>query len=354
MLIIAEYIWLDTKLSIRTKSRTINIDDNGGDFNLEKKGNFIFVPDIKYFDMWNYDGSSTGQATGYNSEIRLVPVAVFIDPIRNNLSNCYCYLVLCECYSPQNLPIESNSRAKAREIFDLEEIIRQECWFGIEQEYVLYDINNSKPLGWDKINKPQGPYYCGVGSCNVFGRHIVEKHYQACISAGVKISGINAEVMPGQWEFQIGPCIGITAADHLIIARYLLERICEEYNVYVSYEPKPEEGDWNGSGLHTNYSSISMRDENGLIHIIKAMDNMKKYHLRHIDNYGDNTKRLSGTHETSKIDTFTYGIGDRNSSVRIPTIVYEQRKGYFEDRRPASNADPYIVTKLIAETVHLL
>eukprot|EP01084_Bolivina_argentea_P130922 231117_1 len=197
--------------------------------------------------------------------------------------------------------------------------------------------DNRTPLGWPNngFPAPQGPYYCGVGSNVAYGRHVAEAHYRACLFAGLNISGINAEVMPGQWEFQIGPCTGIDSGDQLWLARYILARVAEDFGVIVSYAPKPVKGDWNGTGAHTNYSTKSMRENGGYKHIINAIKKLGKAHKIHMKSYGkDNEDRLTGNHETAKFDTFKYGVADRGSSIRIPRQSEIDQKGYFEDRRP--------------------
>jgi glutamine synthetase len=220
----------------------------------------------------------------------------------------------------------------------------------------MFDSTGNTPLGWPKngFPAPQGPYYCSVGSNYSFGRQIAEAHYRACLYAGLDISGINAEVMPGQWEFQVGPCTGIDSGDQLWLARFILTRIAEDFNVVVSFEPKPIKGDWNGAGAHTNYSTKSMRTKGGYKHIIDAIQKLEKVHDEHMKVYGlNNHERLTGKHETAAMQTFKYGVADRGASIRIPRQTDIDGKGYFEDRRPASNMDPYEVTSMIAYTTLL-
>ena len=210
------------------------------------------------------------------------------------------------------------------------------------------------PLGWPNNGYPgaQGPYYCSVGANVCFGRVVSDAHYRACLYAGIKVSGTNAEVMPGQWEYQVGPCQGISIGDHLYMSRYILGRVAEDFNVGVSFEPKLFP-DWNGSGCHTNYSTKTMREgTGGMAYIEGMMTKMGAKHSTHISCYGThNEKRLTGIHETSSINEFSYGGGNRAASVRIPTSTAQANgKGYIEDRRPASNIDAYVVGALILDT----
>lgn len=231
------YVWIDgNKIDMRAKSRTLD-----------------FLPNyVKELPIWNFDGSSTSQAEGTNSDVYLYPVAMYRDPFRLGNNK----LVLCETYDHNKKATESNHRSSCNEA--MERCKDQKPWFGIEQEYILFDKEALRPFGWpkDEDPKPQGPYYCGIGANKVNGRNIVEDHYRACLYSGVKIAGTNAEVMPSQWEFQVGPCKGITMGDDLWMARFMLHRVAEDYGVVASLDPKPIDGNWTGSGAHTNFSTL--------------------------------------------------------------------------------------------------
>jgi len=332
--VLATYIWIDgTRQNLRQKTMTLDAVPKS-------------VDELK---VWNFDGSSTEQAPGDNSDVLMKPVAIFKDPFRGGDN----ILVLTETLNNDGTPHASNSRRNAVGIF--EKAKDQETWFGIEQEYTLLQ-KNGHPLGWPEggFPAPQGPYYCGVGADRIFGRDIVEAHYKACLYAGVKICGTNAEVMPGQWEFQVGPCPDIDIGDHLWVARFILHQVAEDFGVLVSIDPKPIPGDWNGAGCHTNFSTKAMRANGGLDHIITACKKLGTKHQEHIAVYGEgNERRLTGRHETASIHQFSYGVANRGASIRIPRHVNEEGKGYLEDRRPASNSDPYLVSARIAETVCL-
>jgi len=255
------------------------------------------------------------------------------------------------------IPANTNFRHFANKIWDSAEVKNEEPWYGIEQEYTLLGTETKftcHPLGWPSNGYPgpQGPYYCSVGGNKNFGRIIADMHYKACLFAGVKIAGTNAEVMPGQWEYQVGPCLGVEIGDHMMIGRYLLQRVAEDFQVNVSFAPKLFP-DWNGSGAHTNFSTLTMRNgDKGMDYIHSMMKRFEAKHSDHIAVYGDdNAKRLTGQHETSSCEVFSCGIGNRAASFRIPTSTAAAKgKGYIEDRRPASNIDPYIVGALIADT----
>jgi glutamine synthetase len=256
-------------------------------------------------------------------------------------------LVMCEVLLTDMTPHPSNSRAACAAA--AEKYASHEAWFGIEQEYTFFD--GQKVLGWpdNGFPAPQGGYYCGVGSDEVFGREIVEDHLDACIDAGLQICGVNAEVMPGQWEFQVGPIGPTEVSDQLWIARWLLFRIAEDYGVSATLDPKPVKGDWNGAGAHTNYSTIEMRES--YAPIVKGIEALEAAHDLHIVNYGAGVEdRLTGEHETCAHDEFRWGVSDRGASVRVPWQVHQEQKGYLEDRRPNANMDPYLVTRLILET----
>jgi glutamine synthetase len=267
---------------------------------------------------------------------------------------------MCDTYNRDGTPHITNTRWKAKEIFDQD--LKQEPWYGIEQEYFITKPDQPDiPLGFPggplthlpegKEPRPQGPYYCSAGYRNAIGRDVVEAHYKACLFAGIKISGVNAEVAPSQWEYQVGPSVGIKAADSTCMSRYIMIRIAEMFGVNINFHPKLVKGDWNGSGCHTNFSTKAMREDGGYKEIVKAIAKLSLKHKEHIEAYGaDNDLRLSGRHETAGIDNFSYGVASRAASIRIPTDTEKDGKGYFEDRRPASNMDPYLVTSLIFKT----
>jgi len=348
----AEYIWVGGHNELRCKTKTLD----KAEYDPEK------------LPVWNYDGSSTDQAPGTDSEVYLVPRAVYKDPFRVGPSGkSDNILVICDCHKPDpdkpkgvGEPIPTNTRVKCAEI--MAKCAKEHPWFGIEQEYTLFEPDGVTPYGWPKDGqpKPQGPYYCSIGTENAYGRPVVEAHYRACLYAGINISGINGEVMPGQWEYQVGPCEGIQSGDQLLVSRYLLIRVCEQYGVQVSFDPKPIPGDWNGAGCHTNVSTDSMRAANGYEVIKKAMERLgapgkQEEHIQAYDISGgkDNERRLTGKHETASIKEFSWGVANRGCSVRIPRMTEKEKCGYFEDRRPASNMDPYVVTGKIMETAVL-
>lgn len=307
---------------------------------------------ITDYDIWNFDGSSTGQSLdGNSSDVIIVPVKLYNNPLINYPNSM---IVLCECLNADMTPHATNNRHKcAMTSLKYKDF---ECLFGIEQEYTILH-RDGKPYKWLYFDGPgigdQGPYYCSVGGDRAFGREIADEHLLACLNAGIHICGTNAEVMPSQWEFQIGTCDMLTVSDDLLVARFLLHKISEKYNCSISFYPKLFK-DWNGSGGHTNFSTKQMRedDKDGLNHIINACEKLAKKHVEHISVYGiDNDKRLTGKHETSNIKSFSWGKHNRNCSVRIPLQVCNNNCGYFEDRRPAANIDPYLVTEIMVRTI---
>lgn len=326
-----EYIWLDgykPTQSLRSKTK------------IEKE----FSGKLADLPMWSFDGSSTEQAPGGSSDCLLKPVYFVPDPQRKNA-----YLVMCEVLNADGTAHESNGRATIDDDDN-------DFWFGFEQEYFLWDNETSKPLGFPAggFPGPQGPYYCSVGAANAHGRHIVEEHLDVCLEAGLNVEGINAEVAAGQWEFQIFAKGAKEAGDQIWVARYLLERIGEKYGVSVNWHCKPLGSlDWNGSGMHANFSNSVLRNAGSKATFEKVCEAFRGVVKEHIAVYGaDNHLRLTGKHETASINDFSYGVSDRGASIRIP-IVSVQRgwKGYLEDRRPNSAADPYKVAARIIKTV---
>ena len=323
----AEYIWIDgTKPTAQLRSKT----------KILKKGQ---APPI-----WGFDGSSTNQAEGSNSDCVLKPVRVIDDPDRFSRSTPN-KLVLCEVFTPDMEPHPSNTRAMLREIDA--KYASHRALFGIEQEYTIY--KKGRPLGFPKQGypEPQGPYYCSVAA---EGRDIAEGHLDTCLFAGLTISGINAEVMPGQWEFQVGPLSALDVADQLWLARYLLHSSADFHDTTVSLDGKPVDGDWNGAGAHTNFSTESMRTS--YTACLQAIEALREAHDLHIMHYGAGIeKRLTGFHETCSYKDFRHGVSDRGASVRIPWQVFKNEGGYIEDRRPNANCDPYVVARLMLETI---
>jgi glutamine synthetase len=325
----AEYIWIDgSEPTARLRSKTRILADGAE------------------LPTWGFDGSSTNQAEGHASDRVLKPVFSCPDPIRGGDD----LLVLCEVFNIDGSAHETNTRALLRPI--AEQFVGQEAIFGIEQEYNFF--KDGRPFGFPVNGYPaaQGGYYCGVGADEVFGRDVVELHMERCLIAGLAFCGINAEVMPGQWEFQIGPVDALTVSDHLWIARWLLYRTAEEFDVAVTIDAKPVKGDWNGAGAHTNFSTRAMRE--GYEAIITACESLgtdQEKVLEHVNQYGHGIQeRLTGKHETAPWDVYSYGVSDRGASVRIPWQVEVEQKGYIEDRRPNANVDPYVVTRLLVNT----
>ena len=324
-----EYIWIDgTEPTTQLRSKTKVLEH--------------FGRNISSCPHWNFDGSSTNQAEGTNSDCVLKPVRLYENPMEKDDS----YLVLCEVWGVDGNPHPSNTRFKLDELDT--KYSSESVWVGIEQEYTLF--KDDRPLGWPMNREPkaQGDYYCGRNE----GEWLARKHMDLCISAGIKISGINSEVMLGQWEYQVGADDPLRISDDLWIARWLLEKVCAKYEVQVTLDPKPVEGDWNGAGAHTNFSTEAMREDGGDKVIHQAIQKLEQKHYEHIQVYGDgNNRRLTGMHETCPINQFRWGISDRGASIRVPEQVAKQGKGYLEDRRPSANCDPYIVCSKLIDTI---
>jgi len=325
-----EYIWLDGyKPTQSLRSKTLVQTDFGGT--------------LGDCPMWAFDGSSTEQAAGNDSDCLLKPVCIFPDPDRKNA-----YLVMTEVLNADGSPHVSNGRAT---IDDDDE----DFWFGYEQEYFLWDTDTDLPPGFplNGYPGPQGPYYCSVGASNTYGRDCVDEHLDLCLDAGINVEGINAEVAAGQWEFQVFGKGAKRAGDETWLARYVLERTGEKYGYAINWHPKPfGDMDWNGSGMHANFSNGVMRESGKEEVFTKICEHFGKNIPRHIAVYGaHNELRLTGEHETESIDTFSFAVADRGASIRIPVATIDGGwKGRLEDRRTASNADPYKVAAAIIKT----
>jgi len=325
-----EYIWLDgyhPTQNMRSKTKVVE----------EFSGKLEDCP------IWCFDGSSTKQAEGDSSDCLLKPVAIYPDPQRING-----FLVMTEVLNADGTPHETNGRSQIDDDDN-------DFWFGFEQEYFIMDFDTQLPLGFPLggYPGPQGLYYCSVGGKNTHGRSFVEEHADLCIESGINFEGINQEVACGQWEFQLFAKGAKKAGDELWIARYLLDRLTEEYGYYIEYHPKPIKGDWNGSGMHANFSNSTLRECGSQEIYEKICESFRPVVKEHIDVYGQyNEQRLTGLHETASINDFSYGVSDRGASIRIPIITVENGwKGWLEDRRPASNADPYKIAARIVKTV---
>ena len=351
MLYTLEYIWLDANGNTRSKTKLYNLVNDDTSITNDKL--LIHLP------IWNYDGSSTNQAKTNNSEVLLKPVKVVNDPFRRNTQsltsgNIIGKLVLCETLNTDGTPHNSNTRNMATKVFQMESE-HSLPMFGLEQEFFISKRVHTQlvPVSFGDsqcVPEPQGDYYCGVGGSNVYGRAYIEEILSKCLAAGLPLTGLNAEVAPAQWEFQVCS-IGVDAADSLILLRYIGNRILEKHMLFFDIQSKPIKGDWNGSGCHINYSTNLMRAEGGFKYIETAMKNLSKNHALHIKHYGDdNYLRLTGNHETSSIDEFSYSVAGRHTSIRIPNSTKTNKCGYFEDRRPSSSLDPYKATALLHAT----
>lgn len=326
-----EYIWLDgyePTANLRSKTKVV---DN-------------FSGKLEDCQIWSFDGSSTKQAVSGSSDCLLKPIAIFPDPDRTNG-----YLVMTEVLNADGTVHESNSRAGIDEDAD------DDFWFGFEQEYFIMDKHTQLPLGFPVggYPGPQGMYYCSVGGKNTHGRNFVEEHADLCIAAGLNFEGINQEVASGQWEFQLFAQGARKAGDEIWVARYLMDRLTEKYGYYIEYHPKPIKGDWNGSGMHANFSNTVLRTCGSKEIYEKICEAFRPVTEEHLAVYGEfNEQRLTGKHETSSMHDFSFGVSDRKASIRIPIITVQNGwKGWLEDRRPASNGDPYKIAARIIKTV---
>jgi glutamine synthetase len=339
-----EYIWLDgytPEPNLRSKVKVIEYESSIGNpmSPISMTQNIL-----EQAPEWNFDGSSTMQAEGKFSDCILKPIRVYTNPLGTGFS----FLVFCEVLLPDRTPHPSNTRAKIQEE-------DENIWFGFEQEYVLRWVSREgkSPLGFENFSsnpEKQGKYYCSVGQPYNAGREISDEHLDACLSCGIGITGTNSEVMLGQWEYQVFGRGLKKSADDLWISRFLLLRIAERYKISVDFHPKPMGPleDWNGSGLHTNFSTTEMREAGNKELFDIIFDTLKETHQEAINIYGsDNHLRLTGNHETQSIDVFTWGISDRGASIRIPLATTHEWKGYLEDRRPGSNGDPYKITEYL-------
>jgi glutamine synthetase len=396
---VLEYIWQDAEGHYRSKTKimpTVCWEDS-----------------IETTPLWNFDGSSTGQSDAENSEIYLRPYFKCMDPTRTLSNQKYAQLVFCDlwiadtdengnyqyeeglCQSmggqKQTIkeevstwihvsdidarekelnavwakvggrklklkPHRDNKREPARQLFETNRLTGSDPWFGFEQEFFFYDLETMDILGWRGASVPekQGKYYCGVGRSSAVSkaRSIAEKVMKETLSieGHLDCCGWNMEVAPGQCEFQIRGS-GLKAADNLTYFRYILQKVAEIEGYGVTFHPKPKDGDWNGSGLHTNYSTTLMRYTNGYKYMEEAINRLNENHLEHMAVYGkDNKMRMTGKQETSSWDKFTWGVSDRTASIRIPRQCYVEQCGYIEDRRPGSNANPYDVCVALANT----
>lgn len=326
-----EYVWLDgytPEPNLRSKVKIVNHGDIKDAMITGK------------FPMWNFDGSSTNQAQTDSSDCLLKPVRHYMI---DTLSTVY---VFCEVLNADGTPHQSNTRSK---------LIGEEknIWFGFEQEYFIFDRKNKCILGHDENNlEPQGKYYCGVGEY-VAGRSFVNEHLHMCLNYGIDITGINAEVALGQWEYQVFSKGKLKAGDDLWMTRYFLHKIAEKYDYKIELHPKPlQKGEWNGSGLHTNFSTEKMREKGGEEYFKSLFSSLETRHWKHIEDYGSsNDLRLTGKFETQSINKFSWGISDRGASIRVPQTTANEWKGYLEDRRPASNADPYKIIYQLCESI---
>lgn len=308
------YVWLDKFNILRSKTKR--------------------VEQVNQIPIWNFDGSSTSQMdySTMNTEVLLQPIRVYIDGFneRNNEN----YLVLCDTYNINKdgiiTPTVDNYRYGAINIFNETNLNPK---FGFEQEFYLIDNENHEKLSSLTNISNKDNNYCRTTTKYTY---IMNEFYNLCLSCKIGIVGWNAEVAPFQFEYQIFGN-GIDACDDLVMSRYVLERYMIDNNYEIKYDPKLYEN-LSGSGCHINYSDV--RSKEYMDKYIKALG---ETHNDLMKVYGENNnKRLTGLHETSSYSVFTYGVGDRYKSVRIPNSTALGLTNYFEDRRPGANINPYM------------
>jgi glutamine synthetase len=323
-----EYIWVDGYGEPWSKTKVIMI-------------NCVDELELSDIPIWNYDGSSTNQASSESSEVLIRPQALYKDPFRRRGTN---YMVLCDTTTTDGKAHETNNRSVANKLF--ESHLCEQPWFGLEQEFFILkqgSILGTKSTAGEYV--PQKMHYCGVGahgSCRKFVDEVVDNS----IYAGLAITGMNAEVETSQWEVQLCET-GIEACDQLIILRYIMKRTSERYGWDVTFDPKPLLNA-NGSGCHVNFSTKRMRSPGGYDSILHTIQELKSHNTEDMKYYGEkNTLRMTGENETARYDVFSHGVGDRTASVRIPHDTFIKKYGYMEDRRPGANMDPYLVTSIL-------
>lgn len=344
-LCVAEYIWTDSDGNVRSKAKTITSVPSGPDD----------------CSIWMYDGSICGQAALKDSDVYLVPRAVFKDPFRGPPH----VLVICESVTQDMSPAPGSFRADAAEACDRHGGC--EPWFSFEQEYCLMKVgcmgegfDEGTPYGFgeeedDTDVAAEGNFYCGAGGDKICEcqRALQDDHYALCLAAGVKIASAHAGCGVGSGVFTVGPCTGVSVGDHMTVARWILKVASEAYadHFYPSFHPQPAEGR-RGCAMNAAFSARQTRSEGGLGVIEKCCRALSRRTREHLAAYGlDNDKRLVGKNGASDINHFNYAVSDRTSSVMIPRNVAVTGKGELVDRRPGANADPYRVCGLIITTV---
>ncbi|XP_070391237.1 glutamine synthetase-like isoform X1 [Dermacentor albipictus] len=301
-------------------------------------------------------GAGTDQwpDAGVDSELYLLPVALFKDPFLKGRNK----LVLCEVLNADEQPHETNTRHPCKKA--MEAVKEEEPWFGIEQEYAILE-QNGVPIGWPKQShslKCCQSYFYAVGSENTAGRQVADAHIKACSYAGVKLYGSNVEAVISQWEYQIGPLPGVETGDHLWISRYILQRVAEDFGVVVSFEPRPFKSlKMPGCAGHINFSTKSSRSEGGLDWINKAIAKLELKHELHLKAYDPrkdaNKERLRGNLMATPSREFSAAVSAKTVCVRIPRLTKVAGRGFFEDRRPGANVEPYRAMQRLVETLCL-